>query len=162
MVPETLCVGSLQTNCYLLGGDLDPDCVLVIDPGAQASRILNALGERRVQAVLLTHGHFDHTGALSAFDGKDILIGEADAGIVSIETANAYFLHEPDCGMCLAEGLAFSPAEQYRGYRVAANKGETELIAFVNGVINEATANDNELLEKWLEEARNRAEALGL
>ena len=88
--------------------------------------------------------------------------GEADAGIVSIETANAYFLHEPDCGMCLAEGLAFFPADQYRGYRVAANKGETELIAFVNGVINQARANDNELLKKWLEEARNRAKTLGL
>ncbi len=83
MVPETLCVGPVQTNCYLLAGDLDPESVLVIDPGDEASRILSALGERRVEAVLLTHGHFDHTGALSAFEGKPILIGEKDAAMLS-------------------------------------------------------------------------------
>ena len=86
--------------------------------------------------------------------------GEADAGIVSIQIANTYFLNDPESQLCLAEGLEFSQDETFRGYRVAAKKGETQLIAFVNGVIREAEEDGD--LEKWLEEARERAEALGL
>jgi len=66
---------------------------------------------------------------------------KADAGIVSIHTAEAYLRENPDCGLCLAEGLAFAPEQQYLGYRVAAKKGETQLAAFVNGVIAEAAEN---------------------
>jgi len=62
---------------------------------------------------------------------------KADAGIVSIRTAEAWLRDNPGCGLRLAEGLAFSPEKQYLGYRVAAKKGETQLVAFVNGVIQE-------------------------
>lgn len=86
--------------------------------------------------------------------------GTADAGIVSIRIANTYFLNDPEGSLCLAEGLAFLPEEQYRGYRVAAKKGETQLIAFINGVIDEAE--EAGLPEIWLTEATERAEALGL
>jgi hydroxyacylglutathione hydrolase len=45
----------------------EPAC-LVIDPGAEASRILDVIEERKLEpiAVLVTHGHIDHVGALSA------------------------------------------------------------------------------------------------
>ena len=86
--------------------------------------------------------------------------GEADAGIVSIQIANTYFLNDPESRLCLAEGLEFPLDIKFRGYRVAAKKGETQLIAFVNGVIREAEENGN--LQKWLENAQKRAEALGL
>ena len=86
--------------------------------------------------------------------------GEADAGIASIEIANTYFLNDPESELCLAEGLEFPLDERFRGYRVAAKKGETQLIAFVNGVIREAEENGD--LEKWLEEAREHAEKSGL
>ena len=42
-----------------------------------------ALNGRTPAAVLLTHGHFDHTGALSAFAGVPIYIHEADAPMLS-------------------------------------------------------------------------------
>ena len=86
--------------------------------------------------------------------------GKADAGIVSIQIANTYFLNDPESRLCLAEGLEFPLDIKFRGYRVAAKKGETQLIAFVNGVIREAEENGN--LQKWLENAQKRAEALGL
>ena len=86
--------------------------------------------------------------------------GKADAGIVSIQIANTYFLNDPESRLCLAEGLEFPVDKKFRGYRVAAKKGETQLIAFVNGVIREAEENGE--LQKWLDEARERAEALGL
>ena len=86
--------------------------------------------------------------------------GEADAGIVSIQIANTYFLNDPESTLYLAEGLEFPVDKKFRGYRVAAKKGETQLIAFVNGVIREAEENGE--LQKWLDEALERAEALGL
>lgn len=61
MIIETLVVGMLQTNCYLLGDEKSRQAV-VIDPGGDSERIV-----RRVQhlgldlsAILHTHGHFDH------------------------------------------------------------------------------------------------------
>ena len=74
---ETLALGALQTNCYLVSGD-ESNEVIVIDPAAEPEKILKAAGEREIAAVLLTHGHFDHTGALSAFEGKPIYIHPAD------------------------------------------------------------------------------------
>lgn len=74
---ETLTVGPLQTNCYLASGVEDGE-IVVIDPGGEGERILSAIGKRRVAAVLLTHGHFDHTGALKHFTGCPIYIHPAD------------------------------------------------------------------------------------
>lgn len=61
---HTLPLGPLQTNCYILPGT-QGRC-LVIDPGAEANRILNFLQSQNLilDAILLTHGHFDHVGAV--------------------------------------------------------------------------------------------------
>lgn len=58
---EILTVGSFETNCYILekSGSL-----IIIDPGSSPRRIITAVGERHPEAILLTHGHFDHTGAV--------------------------------------------------------------------------------------------------
>ncbi len=72
---ETLVLGALSTNCYLIS---DGEDVVVIDPAAQSERIFEALAGRKVAAVLMTHGHFDHTGALSAFAGTPIYMHPAD------------------------------------------------------------------------------------
>ena len=59
---KTVKVGILQTNCYLL---IKNGKVIIIDPGAKAERILQALGDAQVLAILLTHAHFDHIGAIN-------------------------------------------------------------------------------------------------
>lgn len=54
--------GMFQTNCYVIAGD-GPECVIV-DPGQDAAAPLAQLVEQtglRPVAVLLTHGHLDHT-----------------------------------------------------------------------------------------------------
>lgn len=54
---DTLCVGVVQTNCYIISNDTE---AMVIDPGDNAERILQAVGEKELKYVLLTHSHFDH------------------------------------------------------------------------------------------------------
>ena len=65
MLIKCLTLGSYETNCYIVSDGECLDCA-VIDPGANAAEILSYLEELRLQcrALLLTHGHFDHTGAL--------------------------------------------------------------------------------------------------
>jgi len=62
---EMLTVGPVAENCFLLRQQ-GSDRVLVVDPGEEAERILAAaqeLGE--VEAILITHTHFDHVGAVA-------------------------------------------------------------------------------------------------
>jgi len=62
---QTLPVGNYQTNCYLVE---NPDTreLIIVDPGAEAERIIRAVGGRKPAAALATHGHFDHFGAADA------------------------------------------------------------------------------------------------
>lgn len=57
-------VGELQTNCYMFYNESSRRC-LVIDPGAEAAKILALIVEEKLlpQVVVLTHGHPDHFGA---------------------------------------------------------------------------------------------------
>jgi hydroxyacylglutathione hydrolase len=67
--------GSFQTNCYVVATDAGEACV-VVDPGQDAVEPLEELlAEHRLTpvAVLLTHGHFDHTFSVSPVcDGHDV------------------------------------------------------------------------------------------
>jgi hydroxyacylglutathione hydrolase len=63
---EMLTVGQIGENCFLFrqqGGDR----LLIVDPGEEAERILAAVEETgaTVEAILLTHCHFDHIGAVA-------------------------------------------------------------------------------------------------
>ncbi len=57
-------VGSFENNCYLLACTQSREG-LIIDPAADASRILEESEGLIVRYVLITHGHSDHTGALT-------------------------------------------------------------------------------------------------
>ena len=61
----TLPLGAYQTNCYLVWSDESAHC-LVIDPGYYPDEILSAAEKagKTIAAIFLTHGHFDHTGAV--------------------------------------------------------------------------------------------------
>ena len=64
---QTLTLGPLATNCYLVRQD---GCsrVVIIDPAANSKKLLAALQEQglTLEAIFLTHAHFDHIGAASA------------------------------------------------------------------------------------------------
>lgn len=61
----TMPLGAYQTNCYLLWQDGQDSC-LVIDPGYEPEKVLKKAGQlgKRIEAILLTHGHFDHVGGV--------------------------------------------------------------------------------------------------
>lgn len=60
-------LGAYQTNCYLVWGDGSDRCA-VIDPGYEPDAVLSQVQKlgKTVEAVLLTHGHFDHVGGVNA------------------------------------------------------------------------------------------------
>jgi len=61
---DTIVVGPLKSNCYILS--IDKKC-LIIDPGADENKIINHIKDENLTPVgiLITHNHNDHTGAVS-------------------------------------------------------------------------------------------------
>ncbi|MBA2684367.1 MAG: MBL fold metallo-hydrolase [Gemmatimonadaceae bacterium] len=66
MKVETLTVGPLEENCYLVI-DEATDRAVIIDPGDDPERILEALDASgaTLESIWLTHAHFDHVGGLA-------------------------------------------------------------------------------------------------
>ena len=60
-------VGPVQENCFIARRDADATSAVVVDPGDEAERLLGLITELGVQveAILLTHTHFDHVGAVA-------------------------------------------------------------------------------------------------
>jgi hydroxyacylglutathione hydrolase len=84
---DTLIVSELQINCYLLGCS-DTHEAAIIDPGGDIDIITDKVAERQaiVKMILLTHGHFDHIGALDGIRKKyacPVLIHSADANALT-------------------------------------------------------------------------------
>ena len=81
----TMALGAYQTNCYILWGEGSRECV-VIDPGYEPEKVLTQVEKhgKTIQAILLTHGHFDHVGAVRT------LAAETDCQV---------YLHEKDLSM---------------------------------------------------------------
>ena len=64
MIIDQYVVGMVQTNCYVVANATTKECI-VIDPGASGEQLAEKIRKSGYtpQAVLLTHGHFDHVGA---------------------------------------------------------------------------------------------------
>lgn len=65
-----LVVGELQENCFILF-DENKDA-FVVDPGGSSENLIEAIdkNELNIKYILLTHGHFDHVGAVAALVKK--------------------------------------------------------------------------------------------
>lgn len=63
---RTLTLGDFETNCYLVSDE--NGVTAVVDPGYEPEVILARAAQEHLQiaAILLTHGHFDHVGAVKA------------------------------------------------------------------------------------------------
>ena len=90
-----LTLGDYMTNCYILHQAGSNKC-LIIDPGYEAGRILDLLQERNLEpeAILLTHGHFDHVGAVQDIAAETdcrVYISQADLGLPPMITNGRLF-----------------------------------------------------------------------
>ena len=80
-------VGLVQENCFLLRRD-GSDRALIVDPGEEAPRILAAVEQLgvEVEAILLTHTHFDHVGAVSPVakaTGAPVYVSEIERPVLA-------------------------------------------------------------------------------
>ncbi len=60
-------VGPVQENCYLLRTGSDAPTAVIVDPGEEPGKLLDGIETLGVtlEAILLTHTHFDHVGAVA-------------------------------------------------------------------------------------------------
>ncbi|WP_408954821.1 MBL fold metallo-hydrolase [Natroniella sp. ANB-PHB2] len=111
MFIKRLSVSSLDVNCYIVADEGTKEAV-VIDPGAEANKILEVVNnnELQVRYVINTHGHSDHIGA-----NLDII--EATGAELLIHQDDAEFLRDPELNLScfigqLGKELESPPADR--------------------------------------------------
>ena len=136
MLIKCLPVGHLMTNCYIVTDETTLECA-VIDPGDESNTILYYLEDNHLtcRAILLTHGHYDHTGAVYA---------------VHEETGAPVYMNALDAGTAVAfDSYTFTPPEGTIFYKegdevkvnqplmiVEAMKMETTFVSKVDGKVD--------------------------
>jgi len=79
-------VGPVQENCFIVRPQ-DGERAVIVDPGEEAPRLLEAIDELGVtlDAILLTHTHFDHVGAVAPIaraTGAPVYCPEIEVGVL--------------------------------------------------------------------------------
>jgi len=84
-----LAVGPVSANCYICGCELTREAVMV-DPGAEAERLLAELAKQRLhlRRIILTHFHFDHIMAAEEVRAQT-------GALISIHRNDSLFLADP-------------------------------------------------------------------
>lgn len=117
-------LGSLATNAYLLETG---DHVLLIDPAADGPALRRLVGERRIDFIVDTHGHYDHTGANWALPSGGVCIHEGDAAL-----ARMFYPNHPPFSRFLRDGEELVP-----GVRVLHTPGHSpgSIVLVLDGVL---------------------------
>ena len=102
MIIKTVIAGVYDENCYIAMDEETKEAV-IMDPGGNFDKIVDAIEKMGANPkfILLTHGHFDHVGAVDELKGK--------YGIKS-------FISEDDEKMIDKKESAFGPLEKSDGY----------------------------------------------
>lgn len=96
MILETVCVGQMQVNCYILAEGKGLTAI-IIDPGGDEQRIRSALSTHKLTPAFIinTHGHIDHIGCDDAF-GVPVYVHEKDSDLLKDPQFNlSSFLASP-------------------------------------------------------------------
>ena len=126
MLVKTLPVGQLETNCYVITNEKTLECV-VIDPGDESNTILDYLEDNRLvcKAIFLTHGHWDHIGAVKAVAEETkapVYLNELDSAEKTVDRRFAYLL--PENTLNYGEGSELDIAGLH--FSVLATPGHTQ------------------------------------
>lgn len=122
IVLRRLVVGALDTNCWVVA-DAGSKRALVVDPGGDPERVLAAVGDLRVEAIVLTHTHWDHVlgvdGIADAL-GAPVLAHAADEPVWPGEQAHLAAHGHWDAGTAtealLERGGCLAPPEGRDGW----------------------------------------------
>lgn len=93
MIIKTIPVGALEANCYILA-DEATDEAIVVDPGDEPDIILEQTEGLTIRYIVLTHGHFDHVGAVNDIKqetGAEVMLHEADFEVYAEARDHAAF-----------------------------------------------------------------------
>lgn len=94
MIFDTIPVGQIDTNCYLIGDEKTNVCA-VADPGGSSDRVLAMIEKSGLepQMILLTHGHWDHVGAIPALLEKfpDIPVYAHERELCAADEPNPHY-----------------------------------------------------------------------
>ena len=108
-----LTLGLYQTNCYIVHAAESTRCC-IIDPGYEAEKILGQVQTLglTVDAIALTHGHFDHVGAVAEIAAETdchVYISAADLALPPMITNGRLYYTQtyPGTGSFSAAGLTF-------------------------------------------------------
>jgi glyoxylase-like metal-dependent hydrolase (beta-lactamase superfamily II) len=113
---QRMSLGPFQANCYIVQAGTD---AVVIDPGAEAERLVSLLDDRGVEprAIVLTHAHADHVGGVSGLVrrfGAPVYLHPADAPLYRAAAEHAALFGiamesppEPDAWLEHGEHLSF-------------------------------------------------------
>lgn len=97
---KKLVIGPISTNTYILREN--GHCIL-FDPAANPKRILEEIGSDQVDAICLTHGHFDHIQAVDALVKQlhcDVYISEYDEELLRDSKKNGSIMLNPFTVKC--------------------------------------------------------------
>lgn len=124
MIIESLIVGQIDTNCYILACEETKEAA-VIDPGGDASEILAAINRLavKVKYIICTHGHADHIEAIKEVKtatGAEVLIHSADAEMLTDAQKNLSAL--------MGASIVAVPADQLLAEGDVITVGNLELV----------------------------------
>ncbi|MHB8173041.1 MAG: MBL fold metallo-hydrolase [Nitrospirota bacterium] len=93
MILETVVVGALAVNCYIVGS-AETNEAAVIDPGDDAAKITAILQKNnlKLKYIIFTHAHFDHAGAAKELHDEtnaEVMVHEKDALLLKNTDAQA-------------------------------------------------------------------------
>ncbi len=119
-------VGPVQENCFLVRRE-GSERALIIDPGEEAPKLLAAIAELglTLDAILLTHTHFDHVGAVAPVaraTGAEVWVPEIEKLVLA--DINKW-----------VPGAAFGPFESWEAEHTVAGGERLELAGFEIDVI---------------------------
>jgi hydroxyacylglutathione hydrolase len=112
-------VGPVQENCYIVRVK-GSDRAVIVDPGEEAERLIHALAElgvAKLEAVLITHTHFDHVGAVAE------VAKAAEAPVICPELETAVLANIMD----YVPWPGFGPFQSYEADRTVGGGEELEL-----------------------------------